>query len=167
MVCTGNICRSPVAAAVLAAALPGAEVRSAGTNAVVGAPADPTMSTLAGELGHDLSGHRSRRLVAPLVDQADLVVTMTREHRSAVVALVPRAVRRTFTLVELARVVDELAHPLSGATLRADVPALAGLRHPHPDGPSADDIPDPYGMSERYHRVVLAMIAGAVARITG
>ena len=89
LVCTGNICRSPLGEALLRRALterglPTVEVTSAGTGAWDGAPASEGAYLVALERGLDLSGHRARLLTRELVEQADLVLTMARHHRARV-----------------------------------------------------------------------------------
>ncbi len=90
-VCTGNTCRSPMAAAALVHELgPDAtrvEVRSAGTAALDGQPASTGSRDVAFADGIDLSAHRARRVSAPLVRQADLVLVMEPHHRTALEAL--------------------------------------------------------------------------------
>ena len=88
-VCTGNICRSPLAAALLQRALAqrgidGLEVASAGTGAWDGAPVSEGAYLVGLERGLDLSAHRARLLTRELVDQADLILTMARHHRARV-----------------------------------------------------------------------------------
>jgi protein-tyrosine-phosphatase len=89
LVCTGNICRSPLAAALLERALAergieGIAVSSAGTGAWDGAPASEGAYLVGLERGLDLSSHRARLLTRELVDAADLVLTMARHHRARV-----------------------------------------------------------------------------------
>jgi protein-tyrosine-phosphatase len=89
LVCTGNICRSPLAAALMRRALTergadGIEVSSAGTGAWDGAPASEGAYLVALEQGLDLSGHRARLLTRDLVEQSDLILTMARHHRARV-----------------------------------------------------------------------------------
>jgi len=89
LVCTGNICRSPLAAALLERALreraaAGMEVTSAGTGAWDGAPVSEGAYLVGLERGLDLSGHRARLLTRELVDEADLILTMARHHRARV-----------------------------------------------------------------------------------
>ena len=86
-VCTGNICRSPLAEVLLRADLArrgveGVEVTSAGTGAWDGAPASEGAYLVALEHGLDLSGHQARPLTRELVKQSDLVLTMSRHHRT-------------------------------------------------------------------------------------
>lgn len=103
VVCSGNTCRSPMAARLLASRLgPGPEVVSAGIAAAPGAAASPFALQAMAEREFDLGGHRARPLTRDLVEQAGLVLTMTRAHRRAVVDLVPAAADRTFTLREYA-----------------------------------------------------------------
>ncbi len=89
--CTGNTCRSPLAAAALCDEL-GAdagrvEVRSAGTSAWDGQPASTGSRDVAGRDGLDLDGHRSRRVTVSEVRAADWVFVMEPQHRTALEAL--------------------------------------------------------------------------------
>lgn len=89
LVCTGNICRSPIAEALLVRALQergldAISVSSAGTGAWDGAPASEGAYLVGLERGLDLSGHRARLLTRELVDQSDLILTMARHHRARV-----------------------------------------------------------------------------------
>ena len=89
LVCTGNICRSPLAAALLQRALTdrgieGMDVSSAGTGAWDGAPVSEGAYLVGLERGLDLSAHRARLLTRELVEEADLVLTMARHHRARV-----------------------------------------------------------------------------------
>ena len=88
-VCTGNICRSPLAEALLKRALHerGVEdvtVESAGTGAWDGAPASEGAYLVALERGLDLSGHRARLLTREMVEEAAMILTMARHHRARV-----------------------------------------------------------------------------------
>ncbi|PYO98327.1 MAG: hypothetical protein DMD61_10145 [Gemmatimonadetes bacterium] len=89
LVCTGNICRSPLAAALLERALgeraaEGITVSSAGTGAWDGAPVSEGAYLVGLERGLDLSSHRARLLTRELVEEADLILTMARHHRARV-----------------------------------------------------------------------------------
>ena len=148
-VCTGNVCRSPAAERLLVHRLgPSVSVRSAGTHALVGQPISPPMDRLVEGAGADPRGFAARRLTETLLEPADLVLTMTRAHRSDVVELRPSVVRRTFTLRELARLITEVP-PASlpdgevPERLRAAIP-LAASRRRHVVDARADDVVDPY-----------------------
>lgn len=85
-VCTGNICRSPLAEALLVRELAergadGFEVSSAGTGAWNGTPASEGAYLVGLEHGLDLSRHRARPLTRDVVREADVVLTMSRHHR--------------------------------------------------------------------------------------
>lgn len=156
-VCTGNICRSPMAERLMRAGLEqrlnGAAgaflIESAGTWGHSGAPMEPhALTTLA---GYDVDGadFRARELVAEHVVGADLVLTATREHRAAAVVLHPRAASRTFTIREFSRLVsavDQADLPTGDERARALVKAAAAKRGMvPPDHPRDDDLDDPYG----------------------
>lgn len=161
-VCTGNICRSPLAAILLKHRISDIEldVASAGTRA----RADAAMTAEARETGielgatvEDLSNHRSRRLTyAQLVD-VDLTLAMAREHRREVVELVPAQTRRCFTIREFSRLVADMTDgELITAAAASDVDtrsrfasalsAVSARRGivPPPSTPMADDVVDPY-----------------------
>jgi len=91
ILCTGNICRSPMAEAVLRERLyaPDTTIGSAGTAALVSYPADPLAAEVAARYGFDLSQHRARQALPSLLTTADLVLVMTREHADWVHSRVP------------------------------------------------------------------------------
>jgi len=88
MVCTGNICRSPMAEALLASRLSSlgvrAEVESAGIAALEGEPAHRLAQELLRERGLDISGHRSRQLTGDLIAGFELVLVMGEAQKRAV-----------------------------------------------------------------------------------
>jgi len=84
-VCTGNTCRSPMAAAVACAAVERrgwrhVDVESAGLSALAGTPAAENAIRVLAEEGLDLAGHEARPLTPELVDWADLVLGMSPSH---------------------------------------------------------------------------------------
>ena len=104
-VCTGNTCRSPLAEALLRRALAergveGVVAASAGTGAWDGAPASEGAYLVGLENGLDLSGHRARLLTREMVRGADVILTMSAQHRSRVESL--GGGDRVHTLVEYA-----------------------------------------------------------------
>jgi len=89
-VCTGNLCRSPMAEAI-AAERCGSDTafESAGVRAVVGAPVTPTAATALREIGVALAGHRARQLDRGMAEAADRIYVMTAGHRAAVLEIAP------------------------------------------------------------------------------
>lgn len=81
LLCTGNICRSPMAEGLLRQSLPVHELFSAGICAQEGAPADPLAVELMWQLGVDISAHRARPLGSWMMREADLVLTMERAQQ--------------------------------------------------------------------------------------
>lgn len=188
-VCTGNICRSPLAAQLLATRLAdlGVTVSSAGTRARGGTPMTPEAQALAADRGipSSLSAEHAARYLTPAhVAAADLVLAMTRDHRREIVELDPSRVRTAFTVREFAR----LAADVSDDELRAAASAVAGsgsavsaeararfaaalavvagrrgLVLP-PASPDDDDVIDPYGRSTAtYERSADEMAPGLAA----
>jgi len=80
--CIGNICRSPLAEALLAREFPQRNVWSAGLEALVGEPADPLSMLLAGENGLDIGAHRAQQVTSVMCQQADLILVMEGHQRA-------------------------------------------------------------------------------------
>lgn len=167
-VCTGNICRSPAAEYLLRDALgPSVTVASAGTGALAGHGVEAQMAAL---LPMDCSGFVARQLTPALVRDADLVLGLTRSHRSRAVEMFPAAVRSAFTLRELARIlqlpeVPPPARPPSQA-LRELAPWAARARvRARALDPADDDIDDPYRQSDEVFATIHSQIATAVRAI--
>lgn len=167
VVCLGNLCRSPLAERLLTVRLadtPGVRVTSAGVRAVVGAPMDASAALQLSRLGGDPAGFVARQLTADLVKDADLVLTATRRLRSQVVELAPAALRRTFTLRELAALLDERPWPGGPVDLRALITSAADWRGSVADRGDDLDIPDPIGGPTSLHQEA-ADLADAATRV--
>ncbi|GAB3618037.1 low molecular weight phosphatase family protein [Okibacterium endophyticum] len=173
VVCTGNVCRSPLAQQLLAARLAqlgvNAVVHSAGTAALVGEAMTSQAAGLSTGFGVDPSAHRARQLTAAQIEGSDLVLTATRAHRAVVVAEVPRASRNTFTLNQFARIARELGPAdRSGARSAQDVVTLIAERRGFalpPENADDDDVIDPYGRPQGVYDASGAAIAEAVEAI--
>ena len=175
-VCTGNVCRSPVAERLLTQGLdaaPAVEVISRGTHAYPGEPISPIMA----ELLHQRTGLGSadmvaHRLMPDDVRDADLILGMTRAHRSYAVKLYPSAVQRAFTLSELARLVRDVDQPevtrlastgMVEDRLRALTLLARQARRPVPV--EWDDIPDPIGQDRAVYEQVFDRISADTGTI--
>jgi RpiB/LacA/LacB family sugar-phosphate isomerase len=109
-ICTGNVCRSPMAEALFRRAVRGRgefRVFSAGIGAMDGQPPTSHSVTAMKEIGIDISNQRSRALTADLVRQADYIFGMTHGHVDTIGLLYPPAAEKTFLLREF----DETLEP--------------------------------------------------------
>lgn len=122
-VCSGNTCRSPMAEAIAKSLIArrlgvaphelpqkNVQVLSAGVGTVHGMPASAHAVEAVREYGGDLSRHQSQPLTESLVRQADLILTMGRSHRNAVLAMDPSAAAKTLTL----NTEGDIADPIGG-----------------------------------------------------
>ncbi|HWN94300.1 MAG TPA: ribose 5-phosphate isomerase B [Methylomirabilota bacterium] len=121
-VCTGNICRSPMAEGLFKQAVRGRgtyRVVSAGVGAVDGQLASDHAVRALREIGIDITAHRSRHLTADLVAQADYIFGMTHSHVDAIMLLYPQAAEKTFLLREFDETLDayenDISDPIGGS----------------------------------------------------
>ena len=166
-VCSGNICRSPTAAALLTA---GTTDRGEAISAVsagtldLDQPSPTEVVAAAADLGADVSAHVSHRFARDDLTHADLILGMTREHVREVVLAQPDMWLRTFTLPELVRRGNAIGGRNRLESLN-DWLARAHLGRRHADllGRSdEDDVPDPMGGSPSEYRASAKQIAGLV-----
>lgn len=120
LVCTGNVCRSPMAEYLLRARLPARtpwEVGSAGLSAGAGMPASPSAVAVMHEVDINMEGHRSRFLDAPLAREANVIVVMTATHREQILGLYPDAAQKTFLLKSFSpdRHAGDVHDPIGGS----------------------------------------------------
>ncbi|QGZ62316.1 low molecular weight protein-tyrosine-phosphatase [Paraburkholderia acidisoli] len=100
VVCEGNICRSPLACAMLARSLPDIAFSSAGTHALTGESADPLIVQLARERGVALDEHIASSVTDKRVRGADLILTMTKVQREQIESAWPFSRGKVFRLIE-------------------------------------------------------------------
>lgn len=179
-VCSGNICRSPLAEGLLRAglaAIPTIEFSSVGAIARDGEPVTDEILGIGRANGVDLSQHHARYMTERLVGGADLLFAMARSHRRAIVELVPRKVAVTFTLREFARLAaqisDEEIVAVAGRfdttrdKLRAMV-TLTGSRRGQSEAPASpddDDVIDPYRRDDDTYTLSASQIIPAVDQV--
>ena len=115
-VCTGNVCRSPMAEGIFRHAVQGRgeyRVLSAGLGAMEGQPPSTYAVQALKELGVDISGQRSHMLTSELVHQADYIFGMTHSHIDTVMMLYPMAAEKTFLLREFDETLDQFEKDIS------------------------------------------------------
>jgi protein-tyrosine phosphatase len=189
-VCTGNICRSPVAERLLQAGLDqvlpgGFEVRSAGTRAMVGDPIQPLSAEIITRYRGNPQQFAARQLTPKILRDTDLVLTMSTGHRGEVLKLDPSLLKRTFTIREFARMLEVLeergatgtetvvppsdAYPSRGdlKTLWRDLPGrAASVRHlALAADPADNDVVDPYRRSADYYSRMEDELAPAILSV--
>jgi protein-tyrosine phosphatase len=104
VICEGNICRSPMAEGILASALPNAQIRSAGLNALVGHAADDAAIRLMRLRSIDISAHRATQINREMCLNAELVLVMSTQQRNQVEENYPTAKGRVFRIGEFDKV---------------------------------------------------------------
>ncbi|MDR0405267.1 MAG: low molecular weight protein arginine phosphatase [Clostridiales bacterium] len=111
LVCSGNTCRSPMAAGILQKLLPAHTVSSAGIYAANGLPAAEHAVTAAREAGVDITAHRSRKITEETASDCDYILCMTRGQKQTLEGVNAN----TFTLGEFAGDGGEIADPYGGS----------------------------------------------------
>ena len=110
-VCTGNTCRSPMAEALMKeiAEEKGLDikVKSAGTFALDGQEASEEAIQVMEEEGIDISNHRANIIHRNLVEEADLILTMSRSHKQQLLSKYDFIKGKVFTLKEYAHSQEE------------------------------------------------------------
>jgi protein-tyrosine phosphatase len=173
IVCTGNLCRSPMSEALLQSKLINEypdlaeyiEVHSAGTSAIDGNPATSSAVQAMDLWGIDLEPHRASELTPELLEGADLVLAMAREHLLYIGRIEPRALNKSTTLKHLASSSGAIISRLGDETVRDESEArsritrvLEVLKESVPPGDfiadiqsRSSDIIDPIGSSLRVY----------------
>jgi len=170
-VCTGNICRSPMAEQILIekaakAKLPIA-VSSAGVMAMTGDPMTPQSVDAMVKRGFTPTQHTSQDLTPKILEEADLVLTATLEHRGELARMLPKASKYSFTIDEFARLTSFLSadpeyqeefkkkpRETREQYLRRAIQEAVLLRGMVPTNLDPKDVVDPYGESvEVYNQV--------------
>jgi protein-tyrosine-phosphatase/NTP pyrophosphatase (non-canonical NTP hydrolase) len=145
-VCTGNTCRSPLAAAIAARLLAerglAVAVASAGLAAVAGRPADPRAAAAAAARGLDLGPHRSRPVEAVQAGPGTLWLTMTRDQAA------------------------ELRSRLGPGSAVEPLLPFARSLGAH-DLPPGDDVADPFPRDERAYESVAGLLEAALGAVVG
>lgn len=179
LVCTGNICRSAYAEHVLQdgldTAAPGEfEVGSAGTLGLPRRPVEPPMDGYLAERGIDSSDFESRRISRVLLDMADAVIALSGEHRDELLRMSPGALKRTFTLNEMAAAARGLApeelERLQGRPVRERWESLlsaAAAAGPRLRRLGGADIEDPFRQKDAVFQRVADEIDEALEALVG
>ncbi|HEX9225195.1 MAG TPA: low molecular weight phosphatase family protein [Arthrobacter sp.] len=177
-VCTGNICRSPVAERLLQTGLDQVQsgafvVSSAGTRAMVGDPIQPPSADIIRTYGGTPDGFAARLLTPKILRESDLVLAMTAKHRGAVMQMDASLLKRTFTIREFARMLQVLEQRDAPSavvdlpTFWRELPArAASVRHLALAAEAADnDVVDPYRRGQELYNQMEDELAPAILTI--
>ena len=178
-VCTGNLCRSPVAERLTASwAQKTLGANAAALRGSIGSPTGAPVPALAisraaalRRMGGQPDGFRSRPMTAGMAEEADLVLTATRRQRRLVLEMAPRALRRTFTLREAADLLSEVdldgLRPLSPTARARELAVRLDARRGYRRVSQEDDILDPIGRRQAVHDETAKAIATALRPLAG
>jgi protein-tyrosine phosphatase len=165
VLCTANVCRSPMAQALLidrlAARGRAVTVRSGGMLGD-GEPPRPEAITAMAGYGLDIASHRSRRVTADDLERADLTLALARENLRYAVVTAPAVWPRAFTICELVRRGLAIGRRPSGESLNGWLArAHAGRERAALLGDSRDDdVADPTGGPQRGYTQTAAILSG-------
>lgn len=179
-VCTGNVCRSPVAERLLQKGLddlyPGKfAVSSAGTSALVGQEMQPSSAEIVQAYGGDATSFVAKQISVSTIRDADLILVLTMQHRAAVLQQVPAMLKRTFTIREFGRMLGHLSSydaeksPEDVVGFWREVPARANaVRHATLAVTDGDnDVIDPFGRPHEVYRQMEDELIPALNAIVG
>lgn len=124
--CIGNVCRSPIAEALLKLEFPDKNIWSAGLGALVGSAADPLSVEVSAAHGVDLSAHRAQQLASWMCQAADLILVMEQFQKTEVEKLYPLVRGKVFRLGELGKfdISDPYRKPVEAFVTAYDAIAL-------------------------------------------
>jgi protein-tyrosine phosphatase len=161
-VCTGNLCRSPMAELLFRGwADPAADVvvSSAGLRALVGHGIDTSSASALGQLGIDPSRHRARQFEPWMAAAADLILAAGREHRDQVMTDLPSTFKRAFTMKEFALLVGAVGPGEPRAVVAA---AAAERGRGGRVKPENLDVRDPYRGAIKHAKTIAEEITETV-----
>lgn len=182
MVCTGNICRSPLAEQLLRHRLGSFDFIRVDSAGIAAEPNDvmPIQSIKIAKLNgiEDPESHRAKFLTEQAVDYADLILGMDRTHRRAVVELSARSSKKCFTIREFAKLAEittddfirqefSSPHPTKVEQLTSAVEAarLSKADLAYPGEPTDLDVVDPFGHSDRVYQESAEQLIPAVEKV--
>ena len=118
--CTANICRSPMAEAMLkrlVSTRPDAEqwhIESAGTWADCGSPSAPLSQLVMKRMGMDISTHQSQPVSSDLIKRFDLILTMEHHHKEGLKSVFKQYSDRIFLISEMIGLEEDISDPIGG-----------------------------------------------------
>lgn len=176
-VCTGNTCRSPMAEQMFRQLAQKADLAVQVSSAGVSAKSGETMNSKAIEaiksLGYQTKSHRAKALTKRIVEQADLVITMTKSQSESVQRISPTASRYTYSLGEISNLAADLLGPAETTVKASKNPSgsrieqLAHLRDAQTNSKQFLDVDDPFGKSPEVYRESAKQIESGLKNLVG
>jgi protein-tyrosine phosphatase len=174
-VCTANICRSPMAAALFSSRMEGVsdpvEVSSAGipTATPLTSEVPPEVHEVMAAYGIQLEGHRSRSLTEPMLKEVDLVIGMGRRHVQEAILLDPPCWPKAFMLKELVRRGTVVGPRRPDQGIRSWIDSVHGdrTRASLAHRSTVDEVADPYGGTLAQYRSTAAELARLSGQLAG
>lgn len=154
-VCTGNTCRSSMAEGIMKSLLKNQDItiKSAGSHVFFSEYANKKAIDVMSEMGINIKNHLSQPLTEELIEEADLILTMTHCHTDSVVRKYAQAIEKTFTLKEY------LALLLESKGLTEDPDYQLNI--------DQMNIEDPYGQSINVYRKTARELKRVLEKILG
>ena len=148
---------------------PGAfEVRSAGTGALAGHPIEAHVEGFIRVMGASADDFVARQLTPGILAEQDLVIALTRAHRSRIVEMRPALLKKTFTLRELARILPTIGLPEGLAPAErweAMIPLAIRARSMQRVPPEEDDVVDPYRRDDNVYEQMRGEVMPTIGRL--
>ena len=169
-ICTGNICRSPMAEVLLRARLatvaPDVVIGSAGL-LFDGRPAERNAVRAMARYGLDLSHHEAQTISLDLLADTSLILAMERQHVIEVAELDPDLFARSYTLPELVRSASVMGVRPAGVDLRTWVESAGSVRtaQDYFQSDPSSEVADPMGGSARAFRTCAEILDGLLATL--
>jgi protein-tyrosine phosphatase len=160
-VCTANICRSPMIELLLRQRLDADQftIGSAGVYGWNRAPVDSMVTLELARFGVSAAGFQSRALTDEAIEQADLILAATREHRAHILGRSPDALRKTYTLLEFAALMEG---PSDDSPVASPADLVEETFKRRSRAGQGIDLPDPYRRAPDFHREVAEQVRDAV-----
>ncbi len=167
LICTGNRVRSPVAEGFLRALLADLPVRvsSVGTLDLGAVPPLPEAIETAAALGLDISMHRARCVRAHDLSDADLVVGFERHHVAAAVVEARAPRERTFTILELAALLEQIDGPAGADPVERARVAVVRAHAARSTDSTLEELADPLGGSAGVYRDTISQVRTLCERV--
>lgn len=176
IVCTGNICRSPMAQTMFEDKLRkksiiGVSVESAGTFALEGEDMPNEAKASLVNQGYQVGKHEAQQVTPEILANSDLILTATEEHRAEIVRIYTKANRNAFTLKELHNILEFMNDPereveIETSSILKEKVRIASSSRGYPVSDGSLDLEDPYQQGQQAFDVTMSELEPLIESIT-